>query len=283
MSKIKDIFMETYRRWSDYDGITDSAALAFIFLLSLPALILFTLSLGSMFLQQKALQHRIIAYVSTIASQTTVDTLNDLFGQLPTTGTTTLGLIISSLLLLWTATNLFRQLQKTINGMWNVEYHHETWYEDIIKKRLASVVAVFAFVLIIVLTTAFEFALLEISRRLNSLFPLSVNIIQYTSLILNFFILFMIFIYLYRVLPETRLDMKYVLTGSFMTALLITIGKYVFSLYLSISDPTSVYGSIGSMIAIFLWIYYSAIIVTIMIQFTKVYADIDRGVAVEKK
>ena len=283
MSKVKDIFMETYRRWSDHDGFTDSAALAFIFLLSLPALILFTVSLGSMFLQNKALQYKIVGYVSTFADQTTIDSLYELFRQLPTTGTITIGLIISSVLLLWTAANLFRQLQKTINRMWNVEYHHRTWYEDMIKKRLASVVAVFAFVLIIVLTTVFEIIFINISRSLNSFLPISVDFIQYSSFFLNFLVMFLIFTYLYRVLPETRLDMKYVLTGSFLTVILINIGKYVFSLYLSFSDPTSVYGSIGSLIAIFLWVYYSSIIVTVMIQFTKVYADIDIGVAVEKR
>lgn len=283
MSKIKDIALQTYRQWSDYDGMTDSAALAFIFLLSLPALILFTVSLGSMFLQNRALQYKIISYVSTIAGQTTVDSFYELFGQLPTTSTITIGLIISSLLFLWTAANLFRQFQKTINRMWDVKYQHRTWYEEMVKKRLASLIAVLVFVIIIVLTTAFEIIFFKVSRSLNSYLPLPVNVIQYSSYIFNFIVLFLLFIYLYRVLPETRLNMKYVLTGSFLTVVFITIAKYAFTLYIRYSDPTSIYGSIGSMIAIFLWTYFSAIIVTIMIQFTKVYADIDNSTSVTKK
>jgi membrane protein len=69
------------------------------------------------------------------------------------------------------------------------------------------------------------------------------------------------------------MDYKYVITGSFLTVTLITIGKYVFSLYLRYTDPTGMYGSVGSVLALFLWIYMSAIIVTIIVEFTKVYAD----------
>ncbi|MBN2111160.1 MAG: YihY/virulence factor BrkB family protein [Methanosarcinaceae archaeon] len=279
MNRIKAISMETYRRWNEYDGMTDSAALAFIFLLSLPALILFTVSLGSLFLQHQVLRNRIISYIPAIADQTGIDLLNKLFQQLPATGTITFGLVISSVLFMWIAANLFRQLQKTINGMWDITYHHRTWYEEVIRKRLVTLVAVLVFVLLVMITTAFEIIFFRISSDLNSFLPLSVDVIRYSSSIFNFILLVMLFTYLYRVLPQIRLNMKYVLTGSFLTVVFITIGKYAFSVYIRYSDPTSIYGSIGSMIAIFLWVYISAIIVTFMIQFTKVYADIDNNLS----
>ncbi|MDW7733467.1 MAG: YihY/virulence factor BrkB family protein [Methanolobus sp.] len=275
--------MQTYRRWSDYDGMTDSAALAFIFLLSIPALLLFTMSLGSMFVQDQAIQQRIISYASNVADQATIDMLNSLFQQIPDTNTLTLGLIISILLFLWTAGNLFNQFQKTVNGMWNVDTQENEGYKKSIAERVSAILAVLVFVLIFLLSTVFEVVVLNISRSFHYILPLPLNVIQYTSSILNFLILLVIFIYLYRVLPKARLDMKYVLTGSFLTVVFITIGKYIFNLYLMFSSPRSVYGSIGSMIAVFLWIYITAIIVTIMAQFTKVYADYDSSVAITKK
>jgi membrane protein len=57
----------------------------------------------------------------------------------------------------------------------------------------------------------------------------------------------------------------------------VTIGKYAFSLYLRYTDPTGMYGSVGSVLAIFLWIYLSAIIVTVMVEFTKVYSDYEKS------
>ena len=275
MSKIKDLATQTFKRWSDYDGMTDSAALAFIFLMSLPALLLFTISLGSMFVKDETLQQRIISYASNIADQATLDLLNSLFQQIPDTNTLTMGLIISILLFLWTAGNLFRQLQKTINGMWDVGYQPGAWYEESLRKRFSAMLAVFVFVLLLVASTFLEVILLNISRSFQNILPLPLNVIQYSTSVINLIILLLLFIYLYRVLPETKLDMKYVLTGSFLTVLFILIGKYAFSLYLIFGNPRSAYGSIGSLIAMFLWIYLSAIIITVMAEFTKVYADYD--------
>jgi membrane protein len=273
MGKIKDIVTRTLHKWSSDDGITDSAALSFIILMSLPALLLFLLSVSSFFLREEAIQEAIIEYISDVATEATMEALQTLFQQIPETSTITLGLLISFALFLWTAGNLFLQLEKTINRMWKVSYEKSTWYEELIKKRISAFIAVFIFVLLIVLTTVFEVIFFSVSQQLDEFLPLPAWIIQYTSSIANFLILVLLFIYLYRVLPATKMDYKYVITGSFLTVALITIGKYVFSLYLRYTDPAGMYGSVGSILAIFLWIYMSAIIVTVIVEFTKVYAD----------
>jgi membrane protein len=277
MGKIKEIIARTLHEWSNDDGATDSAALSFIVLMSLPALLLFLLSVSSFFLREEAVQKSIIEYVSTVVTDTTMEALQALFQQIPQTSTITLGLLISFALFLWTAGNLFLQFEKTLNRMWEVSYEKSTWYEELIKKRISSFIAVFIFVLLIMLTTVFEVVFFSISRQLDGFLPLPAWAIQYTSSIVNFLILVLLFIYLYRVLPETKMDYKYVITGSFLTVTFITIGKYVFSLYLRYADPTGMYGSVGSLLAIFLWIYMSAIIVTVMVEFTKVYADYETG------
>jgi len=271
--KVKDIVTRTVHKWSNDDGITDSAALSFIVLMSLPALLLFLLSVSSLFLREEAIQQSIMEYVSGVATETTVEALQILFQQMPETSTITLGLLVSFGLFLWTSGNLFLQLQKTINRMWDVSYKNSTWYEELIKKRISAFIAVFIFVLLIVLTTVFEVVFFSVSQQLDQFLPIPSWAIQYTSSAASFLILVLLFIYLYRVLPETKMDYKYVIAGSFLTVVLITIGKYAFSLYLRYTDPTGMYGSVGSVLAIFLWIYISAIIVTVMVEFTKVYED----------
>ncbi|WP_292464192.1 YihY/virulence factor BrkB family protein [Methanolobus sp.] len=273
MGKVRDIVTGTLHKWNNDDGITDSAALSFIVLMSLPALLLFLLSVSSFFLREEAVQESILEYVSSVATETTIEILNTLFQQIPETSTLTLGLLVSFALFLWTSGNLFLQLEKTINRMWNVSYENSTWYEELIKKRISAFVAVFIFVLLVVLITVFEVIFFSVSQQLDQFLPVPAWAIQSISSIANFLILVLLFIYLYRVLPDTKMDYKYVVTGSFLTVAFVTLGKYVFSLYLRYTDPTGMYGSVGSVLAIFLWIYLSAIIVTVMVEFTKVYAD----------
>ncbi|MDP2218368.1 MAG: YihY/virulence factor BrkB family protein [Methanolobus sp.] len=273
MGKIKDIVIGTIHKWNNDDGFTDSAALSFIVLMSLPALLLFLLSVSSFFLREEAVQQSINDYVSSVGNGVSIHILDTLFRQIPETSTITLGLLVSFALFLWTSGNLFLQLQKTINRMWNVSYKSKTWYEELIKKRISAFIAVFIFVLLVVLITVFEVLFSKLSQYLDVFLPIPSWVIQYTSSLAIFLILVLLFIYFYRVLPETKMDYKYVITGSFLTVSLITLGKYIFSLYMDIIDPTRLYGSVGLLLATFLGIYISAIIVTVMVEFTKVYAD----------
>jgi membrane protein len=57
-----------------------------------------------------------------------------------------------------------------------------------------------------------------------------------------------------------------------VTALLFTLGKALFGLYLGRSAVTSVYGAAGSFVVILLWIYYSAQVFFFGAEFTKVYS-----------
>ena len=89
----------------------------------------------------------------------------------------------------------------------------------------------------------------------------------------TFVVLVMLFIFVYLILPDIDLDLKCVIAGSVITAVLITIGKYAVGFYVTHSDITSIYGIIGSVIGLLIWIYYSSIVVTIGAEFTKVYSQ----------
>ncbi|MCQ6963577.1 YihY/virulence factor BrkB family protein [Methanolobus chelungpuianus] len=275
--KIKDIVTGTIDRWNADDGITDSAALSFIVLMSLPALLLFLLSVSSFFLRGQAVQQSIRDYVSSVSTEATQSALDTLFQQIPDTSTITAGLLVSFALFLWTSGNLFLQLEKTINRMWKISYESGSWFEELVEKRISSFLAVFIFVVLVALTTVFEIVFFSVSQQLDTVLPIPSWAIQYTSTAASFLILVLLFIYIYRVLPDTKMDYKYVVVGSVLTVTLISLGKYIFSLYLRYTDPTGMYGSIGSVLAIFLWIYLSAIIVTVMVEFTKVYEEYETG------
>jgi len=58
-----------------------------------------------------------------------------------------------------------------------------------------------------------------------------------------------------------------------VTALLFTLGKYLIGVYLSNATVASTYGAAGSLVALLLWIYYSAQIFFFGAEFTQVYAN----------
>src|SRR5665647_405211 len=118
--------------------------------------------------------------------------------------------------------------------------------------------------------TQFDFG----SSMLHRFLPFSPVIANFASSIASFIILVLFFMVAYKVLPDKSLDFKSLSVGAIVTVILITIGKYAVGLLLAYSNPVSVYGAIGAIIGLFLLIFYSSIMITIGVEFTKVYSEI---------
>ncbi len=82
----------------------------------------------------------------------------------------------------------------------------------------------------------------------------------------------LLFAAIYKILPDTDLEWHDVLVGAVSTAVLFGVGKLLIGLYLQSSAIASTYGAAGGLIALLLWIYYSAQIFLLGAEFTKAYA-----------
>ena len=58
-----------------------------------------------------------------------------------------------------------------------------------------------------------------------------------------------------------------------MTSFLFTAGKSLIGWYIGSSAVASAYGAAGALMAMLLWVYYSAQIVLLGAEFTKAYSD----------
>ena len=81
-----------------------------------------------------------------------------------------------------------------------------------------------------------------------------------------------IFMVVFKVLPDARIRWKDVFAGSVVTALLFMLGKFLISFYISKSEIGSTYGAAGSLVVLLSWAYYSAFILYFGAEFTKAYA-----------
>jgi membrane protein len=80
------------------------------------------------------------------------------------------------------------------------------------------------------------------------------------------------FAVIYKMLPQIRLSWRDVWIGAFGTAGLFILGKYAIGVYLGNSGVANSYGAAGSVVALLLWVYYSAQIFFLGAEFTRQYA-----------
>ncbi|SHN22321.1 membrane protein [Cyclobacterium lianum] len=95
------------------------------------------------------------------------------------------------------------------------------------------------------------------------------NSIYYYSLAsFRFFVLLLLFIiataYIFRFAPAVHDKWKFFSTGSVVAGTLITLGFFLFTFYLNnFSTYNKLYGSIGTMIAVMLWLWITSILVLV--------------------
>ncbi|NHE55806.1 YihY/virulence factor BrkB family protein [Cyclobacterium plantarum] len=95
------------------------------------------------------------------------------------------------------------------------------------------------------------------------------NSIYYYSLAsFRFFVLLLLFIiataYIFRFAPAVHDKWKFFSTGSVVAGALITLGFFLFTFYLNnFSTYNKLYGSIGTMIAVMLWLWITSILVLV--------------------
>ncbi len=270
---IRNLVTRTIKEWLEDDSITYSAALAFYFLLSLPSLLLFSVSAGSIFLKSKNIQDTILNNLQGVVDESIIDMIISLFEHIPKINSLSISALIGFVLILWSASNIFRQLKNFLERAWDIKPVESNNIKEFIRDVIVSYVIVISFGGLLVMSIITEGVVYLGSSLLHGLLPFSPVIADYASSIASFLILVLFFMLAYQILPNSSLDFKSIFVGSLVTVILITIGKYAVRLFLAYSNPLSVYGAIGSIIGLFLLIFYSSIMITIGVEFTKVYSE----------
>jgi membrane protein len=190
----------------------------------------------------------------------------------------TLAVIVGTITVIIAASGAFLELQHALNTIFRVKTDpKKSGIERLILSRLRSfgLVVSIGFVLLVSLLVSAGLTALS-TRMLRSVFgdPL---LIQGINVVVSLAVMTLLFGMIYRLLPDVRLAWRDVWTGAFATAVLFSVGKFLIGLYLGHSVVASSYGAAGSIIVLLVWVYYSAQVILLGAEFTRVYAEHREG------
>jgi membrane protein len=86
-------------------------------------------------------------------------------------------------------------------------------------------------------------------------------------------VLTFVFLFIFAYLPPGDIAWRKVWIGAFISAVLYERGQFALSLYLGQMDARSPYADAGALVAVLIWLYYSASVVLIGADFTKVLKE----------
>ena len=256
------------------DRITKkSASLAYYTVFSIGPLVIVTVFLASVFFEREAIEGGVYSTMTQFIGASAAHQLQEMIKNTAISSSGTLAIIIGGATLLIGATTVFADMQDSINSIWGLKAKPKAGIMKMIKDRLLSfgVVASLGFLLLVSLGVS---AIIEaLNNQLTQVFPgLEVSLVYIGNVTISFIIITLLFMIIFKVLPDAKIKWRDVLSGSIATAILFMIGKFGISFYISKTDIGSAYGTAGSLVVILVWIYYSSIILYFGAEFTKAFA-----------
>ena len=271
---ILSLLKNTFLAFIDDRGLKLSASLAYYTIFSFAPLLLLVISLAGLFFGRDAIQGQIFNEINGLIGNNAATQIQEIIKNMELSGKTNSGLIIGSITLIIGATSVFAEIQQSINMIWKLKAKPKRGWVKILKDRFLSASLIVGLGFLLIVTFIVNGLLLILSEWMKSYFPdVTLVIFQVLNIAISFTVLTTLFGTIFKVLPDAKIAWKQVRVGAFFTSCLFMLGRFLIGLYIEKSNTGLAYGAAGSLIVILVWVYYTAAILYIGAEFTRVYAD----------
>jgi membrane protein len=221
---------------------------------------------------QEAAQGEIFYQLNNLVGASGAETIQSLLASTHSSANSGFAAIVAAIVLVIAATTVFSELKDSLDELWYVPQPEQSGLLSLMKSHLLSfgIILVLSVLLVISLFINAAEALLE--KYSSSFWDDIAFIVSPVSMLFSFLVLTSLFASIYKVLPDIKIAWRDVWVGAMGTALLFNFGKFLIGIYLSHSSILSSYGAANSLIALLLWVYYSAQVFFLGAAFTRQYA-----------
>ncbi|MBI3524341.1 MAG: YihY/virulence factor BrkB family protein [Betaproteobacteria bacterium] len=270
--RLKIVLVESLISWIDHRAASKGAALAFYTLFSMTPILVLVIALAGYVFGVEAAQGEIVAQLQELVGPNGAQAIQALLAAARDPVSGLMATLVASVLLLLGATSVFAELKGSLDELWGVDTSAQSAFNVLLKTRLLSfgLVLVLAFLLLVSLVVSAALAMLE--RYAGGVWGSSAAALATIASLVSFGVIACMLAIIYKTLPDAPLSWSDVWIGAAFTAGLFSLGKYVIGLYLGNSGVASSFGAAGSLIALLLWVYYSAQIFFLGAEFTRHYA-----------
>jgi membrane protein len=251
------------------------AALSFYTIFSLAPLLIIAISVAGFIFGETAAQGGIVNQIKDLVGREGAEVIQTALKNARYEDDGLLAISISFITMLIGSTVVFIELQDSLNMIWKVKPKPgRNMIRGLIVDRLQSfaiVVGTGFLLLVSLLVSAIISAINNFLKE--SFYAMPVLMLDIINIVISFGVIFLLFMAIFKVLPDVHLEWRYVWVGAIVTAGLFVLGKFLIGLYLGSSTLGSTYGAAGSLVVLLLWIYYSSQILFLGAEFTQVYAN----------
>jgi membrane protein len=262
------LFVRAFKGWSRDAAPSMGAALAFYTLFSMAPLLVLAIAIAGFVIGRDAAQDLLMRELSGLLGDTGAQGVKSVLDATNTHRNGAIATAVSVATLALGATTVFAELRTDLDRIWHCSPDPNAGIWDTVRARFLSfgMVLAIGFLLLVSLVASAAISFLGDflggSEAVLHVLELGGSIAVTTGL----------FALTFKVLPSARIAWRDVWLGSFVTAVLFSIGKFLIGLYLGKSAVASSYGAGGTLVVVIVWVYYSAQIFFYGAEFTREHA-----------
>jgi len=262
---LRRVLRQASSEWVNDNAPRLGAAVAFYTLLSLAPVVVIAVAVAAVIYGQDAAQGLFASQIRGVAGPEAARTIEEIIRGAYKPRTGVIATLLGLATLAFGASSVFVELHDAMNTIWDVplplDRNNAATIVRLIKDRFYSFAAV--------LGIGF---LLLVSLVLNAaIAAMGIAVPRVATFLMSYLVIAVLFVALYRIVPDVRLKWSDVAPGAMITSLLVMIGNQFMGLYFAHTSFGSTYSAAGSPIVVLLWVYYSAQLFFWGAEFSKVY------------
>jgi membrane protein len=252
-----------------------SASLAFYTLLSMAPLLVLIVAIAAFVYGQEAAQGQLMWQIRGMVGSKGAAEIQDLVRAASKTASGPIAAVVGIITMLFGASAVVLELQDALNTIWRVPQPQGVSrfcrILAVVKERFYAFGLILGAGLLLLISLALNAFIAAAGELVANRLPESELLLHVEAFVVSFVVITGIFAAIYKLMPAVKLQWGDVIIGAAFTALVFTAGKQLIAMYLGKVGIESPYGAAGALVAILVWVYYSAQCFFLGAEFTKVY------------
>jgi membrane protein len=267
------LIKESFKEWSADKAPRLGAALSYYTVFSLAPVLLVVIAVAGLVLGPEAAQGKIVEQLGGLLGEDAARIVQTMLVNANKQGDGVLATVIGVGTLLIGATGVMVELQAALNTVWKVIPKPGQAVKALVRSRLIGLGLVLSMGFLLLVSLVISAGLAAVSEWLSGVASEAVVLGYLFNYGVSILVIALFFALIFKVLPDAKVSWPDVWIGALVTSLLFHLGKFAIGLYLGQASVASTFGAAGSLAVLLVWVYYSAQIVLLGAEFTRVYAN----------
>ncbi|MDR5777248.1 YihY/virulence factor BrkB family protein [Caballeronia sp. LZ002] len=246
-----------FKRFSADRGAPMAASIAFYSAFSLAPTLVMVIAVAGLVFGAEAARGQLFGQISGMLGKDAAASVQTIVEHAHRSGGGGVAALISFALLAVGASATFSSLNTALSIIWPAKERPKSGVTALVKIRLISFGLVMGVAFLLVISLVLDTALQAAGKWVFGASPL-VILTDVAQFVIGLVILSCAFAALLKYLPDGPVPWRDAVVGGSIAAVLFSIGKKLFALYLTHAGTASAFGAAGSLAVLLMWLYFAA-------------------------